>query len=456
MTTLFIDCSCLAENPALNTGIQRVVRRVVENLSAMAATLPERVLLVNIDGGRFEQIALSELYPPAPSPGGVRASAPRVDFVAVARWLYVNTCRLVSALSGHHPRVRKFLYAPRSRFGLVYLLNQVVIRPARHLLGRTATSRRSMWDEVRAGDVLVLLDSSWNLDIWPAVSSFRQRSGRVISVVYDLIPVSHPDFFDEDLAAAFTGWLQDSFRHVDAYLGISRTVQHEVQTFMARTFAVQASSKVYDHFLLGADFVSPDAGHGPIRPGLVDRLTQRPTYLIVSTIEPRKNHAYLLDAFEALWQENLDVGLVIVGRVGWKVDALMRRIKGSAEFGKRLHLWTDLSDAELQSCYSHARMLLAPSIVEGFGLPIVEGLANHLPVLASDTPIHREVGGTRIGYFDLADPADLAAQIRQIEREGLPAALEVPADYRWMNWHDSSCMLVDRIRAVSVSLTKAG
>lgn len=458
MKTLFIDCSSLAESPTMNTGIQRVVRRVAENLSAMATALPERIVLVNIDGGRFEQLALSELYPPAPSGGEGRglASLPRVDFVGVARWLYISTCRLISALSGHHPRVRKFLYAPRSRFGLAYLVNRLLIRPARRVLGRAAPLRRSMWNEVAAGDALLLLDSSWNVDIWASVESFRHKGGRVISVVYDLIPISHPGFFDEGLAAAFTSWLRDSFRHVDGYMGISRTVQDELQAFMMRTFPAQASTKRYDHFLLGADFAPPDSEDGTIRPGLVDSLAERPTYLIVSTIEPRKNHAYLLDAFEQLWRENLDVGLIIVGRVGWKVESLMRRITNNSQFGKRLRLWTDLTDAELRACYRHARMLLAPSIVEGFGLPIVEGLANRLPVLASDTSIHREVGGARIGYFDLADPANLADQIRQIERSGLPAGLEVPADYCWMTWRDSCFMLLERIRALSDFSVKGG
>lgn len=451
MKNLYIDCSYLADHVHLNTGIQRVVRRIVENLTEMQGEAPARVIPVRIGDGRFDRIERAELYPAASS---ASTAAPRRPgaFIRVAHYfkrLYVTGREFVSALCGDHPRVRSFLYAPRDRFGLGFLIDRTLVRPVKRLSGRAAPPGRGILEQVGPDDVLLLLDSTWYYNTWPSVTAFRQRGGRVIAVIYDLIPITHSRFCDDGLVTAFKAWFYDSLAHVDGYIGISHTVQRDLRAFMDNAFGARAADKQYDHFLLGADFAHRDADAGSVRSDLTQSLAERPTYLIVSTVEPRKNHAYLLDAFELLWREGVDVGLTIVGRVGWKVEALIQRIQENPEYGKRLRLWTDLNDRELHVCYQRARMLVFPSIVEGFGLPIVESLANGLPVLASDTPIHREVGGERIGYFDLASPADLAARIRQIEQDGMPVELQVPEGYRWLDWRASSRSLLERVRAMA-------
>ncbi len=123
----------------------------------------------------------------------------------------------------------------------------------------------------------------------------------------------------------------------------------------------------------------------------------------------------------------------------------MNRIHTHERLDRNLYCFHDLNDSELGYCYENAKMLLFPSIAEGFGLPIVEGLMHRLPVMASDIPIHREVGRDHIGYFDLDAPADLEAKIRDIETQGIPEALVPADDYRWLSWSDSIEMLLVRM-----------
>ncbi|MEQ1890587.1 MAG: glycosyltransferase [Alphaproteobacteria bacterium] len=182
-----------------------------------------------------------------------------------------------------------------------------------------------------------------------------------------------------------------------------------------------------------------------IRQTITDAFASRPAYLIVSTVEPRKNHAYLLDAFDLLWDQGYDISLIIAGRIGWKVKDLVARIMTHSQYGKRLFLLSDLTDQEVVYCYRHAKMLVFPSIVEGFGLPIVESLSNRLPVLASDTPVHREVGKNQIGYFDLSNPRHLSDTIKNIEANGIPAGLQVPDDYKWTSWRESTRQLLIKV-----------
>lgn len=454
---LYIDCSFLADNAHLNTGIQRVVRKVAENLAQ--GHDPEIAMAVRIDGKRFERIDPQALYPATPAAPVQQSWGERLYRYALR--VYAAGVDLVCALGADHPRLRQFMHAPLHQFGLNYLVMRTLVNPVRRVRSwfspqvQAPASMPLPLDNVGPGDVLLLLDSTWTCDIWPTAKAFRQRGGEVIAVIYDLIPITHSQFCDDSLVVAFKQWFFDSFDHIDGYIGISRTVQDDLMRFINEQFGERAQEKRFGHFLLGADFArqgqdptqTPPAT--PIRPEVMQALSERPNYLIVSTIEPRKNHAYLLNVFDRLWDEGLDVGLVIVGRIGWKVEALLSRINSHPQRRQRLHLWSNLGDDELDYCYRHAHMLLFPSQAEGFGLPIVESLAKGLPVLASDTPIHREIGAQRIGYFDLANPDDLARQLRDIHRSGIPAHLKVDPDYHWIDWQQSSQMLYECLRGMT-------
>jgi alpha-1,2-rhamnosyltransferase len=165
---------------------------------------------------------------------------------------------------------------------------------------------------------------------------------------------------------------------------------------------------------------------------------------MVSTIEPRKNHGYLLDAFERAWAAGSTARLCIAGRIGWKCDALLERIRNHPELNRRLFMFNDLSDTSLEYAYAQASALVFPSFVEGFGLPLVEAMQRGLPAMGSDIAVFREIGGEFMAYFDLLDPQSLADLIETYQRSGqFPAARDV-ADWRWIGWREASEQLATR------------
>jgi alpha-1,2-rhamnosyltransferase len=165
---------------------------------------------------------------------------------------------------------------------------------------------------------------------------------------------------------------------------------------------------------------------------------------MVSTIEPRKNHAYLLDAFERAWAAGSTARLCIAGRVGWKCEALLARVRNHPELNTRLFMFNDLSDTSLEHAYAHASALVFPSFVEGFGLPLVEAMQRGLPAMGSDIAVFREIGGEFMAYFDLRDPQSLADLIIGFQRSGqFPAARDV-ADWQWIGWREASQQLAER------------
>jgi len=446
MKTVWIDCSYLCHHVELNTGIQRVVRNVVSHLKPLARNDGYRVVPVDISHGQFRILGFSDLNPQFEKPVPEQAKPKFKNQVYDYFGRIYEACR--SLLSAIFPfkSFQSFLYAPRQQWGFSYAVDLVTFKPIRFVLGIFSGKldlpvhvHVPVIDDIQAGDKLLLLDSTWYSNIWPTVQNFKNKGAQVTAISYDLIPITHPQFCDDFLAQVFKQWFFDSWAYVDNYIAISHTIQNNLMDFLLAN-GKNLNSKKFDYFLLGADIKTDSKSNQQTRPEF-DAMFQTSVYLIVSTVEPRKNHDFLLDVFDLLWQRGLDVNLCIVGRVGWKVEKTMERILAHSKYKKNLWMWHDISDSELNYIYAHSKMLLFPSIVEGFGLPIVESLAHGLPVLASDTPVHKEVGGAHIGYFSLKAPQNLADQISSIETLGIPPELVVPDNYSWMNWQDSSLML---------------
>jgi len=445
---IFIDCSYIYAHPELNTGIQRVVRQVIINFEKLSNKYNIEVIPVNISKGQFFRVDHSALYPEEKK---ITDNTPipnkKIGLKGYLFGIYNALRALVISIAPFN-KFKEFMNAPKERFGFNYIIYNGLIKHI-YKLKKVKPKQNPLIDEsikIRRDDILLLIDSSWYMDIWSSVDYFKTQGGKINAVIYDLIPITHNQFCNAFLVEIFKKWFYDSLKYVDKYITISNTVKVDLISFLNNEFGEEKTKeKKFDFFLLGSDFGYNKSIKSPVRYFLPCIFKSRPTYMIVSTVEPRKNHKYLLDAFEILWEKRFDINLCIIGRIGWEIDELMDRINSSPELNQKLFLFSDLNDDELLYGYKNAKMLLFPSIVEGFGLPIVESLCNKLPVLASDTPIHREVGLEEIGYFDISNPNDLVQQIENIETNGIPENLKIDEDYHWLNWKESSEMLLTRI-----------
>lgn len=136
--------------------------------------------------------------------------------------------------------------------------------------------------------------------------------------------------------------------------------------------------------------------------------------LIVSTIEPRKNHLTLLSAWEKLRADRFpDLRLVIVGSLGWHHSSIVRKFRFPLQWGHAFAL-EDVPSAELRLLYKHARATICPSFAEGFDLSGVEAMRSGGVVVASDIPVHREVYGDGAEYFNPYSTEDLGRAIQQV------------------------------------------
>lgn len=140
-----------------------------------------------------------------------------------------------------------------------------------------------------------------------------------------------------------------------------------------------------------------------------------PDYLLmVSTIEPRKNHLTLLSAWERLRTQRFpDLKLVLVGMLGWDHKAIVRKLRPWLERGE-LILLEDVPSDELRVLYRHASATVCPSLYEGFDFSGIEAMRCGGVVAASDISVHREVFGDAAVYFSPYAAEDMTRAISEV------------------------------------------
>ncbi|MCK8636675.1 glycosyl transferase family 1 [Parasaccharibacter sp. TMW2.1882] len=251
------------------------------------------------------------------------------------------------------------------------------------------------------GQVYLILGAFWAAQTSPARYSLLKKSGVSIGVyIYDIIPISYPEYCHVNLVAEFSYALSDGFFNFDFVFTISQYVADEVKGFMR------------EHNLKEIPVIPVTLAHrmnGETNPTLRSKefegdlsfLNEREFVLMVSTIEARKNHIYLYRVWKELVKQGVSVpDLVFVGRFGWRVNDLKSMLEDTDFLGDRIHVLHDIGDVELEMLYNKCQFTVFPSFAEGWGLPVGESLFFGKPCVASSSSSIPEVGGDLVDYVD--------------------------------------------------------
>nr|WP_306824191.1 glycosyltransferase [Acidithiobacillus ferrooxidans] len=192
--------------------------------------------------------------------------------------------------------------------------------------------------EFQSGDLFL------GLDLQPQVvqaqqafyQQLRNHGIQVQFVVYDPLPIFLPHAF-ADADDAHQAWLM-VVAESDGAICISQAVADELKEWLMENGPTRQRKFKISWFHLGADVEnsSPTRGIPAEAHACLAQLADRPSILMVGTIEPRKRHAQVLAAFEQLWAQGKDVNLVIVGKQGWMVESLVERLIVHPELKSRL------------------------------------------------------------------------------------------------------------------------
>lgn len=304
--------------------------------------------------------------------------------------------------------------------------------------------------EAAAGDIFLCLDLAQPIVIinLPYLQNLRSLGIRVLSVIYDLIPVLHAPYFWPQMTDDHHRWLHATSQF-DGIVAISESVCKEYIDYCQSHHWINSPHFSAKWFHLGSDIVNSRNGV-PLTPeqsSFLQGLGTTPTLLTVSTLEPRKGHWAILHALNELWASHLEVNWVIVGKVGWSCESFVNAIRQHPKFGNRLYWLNQANDSLLDQLYQKSRLLICANYAEGFGLPLIEAAQHGLPVLARDIPVFREVAHDYIDYFSGDLPADLAQAIWQSlqspENDARTRVRKMPR----LDWATSSQLLLKQVLA---------
>ncbi|MDP3898606.1 MAG: glycosyltransferase family 1 protein, partial [Mesorhizobium sp.] len=295
--------------------------------------------------------------------------------------------------------------------------------------------------EPRSGDIYFMPDLAHESVIRNrgTYRALRDHGVSVNFLVHDLLPVQFPDYFPSYAAPLHTQWLE-VIAEADRAIGVSRSVAKDLEAWCRASDTPHNPHLqiVYSHH--GADLAAskPTTGLPGGADGTLQLLKSATSFLMVGTVEPRKGHAQVLDAFELLWAAGRDEALVVVGKPGWMVKPLVKRLAHHAERNRRLFWIENASDEYLARIYESSACLIAASYGEGFGLPLIEAATYGLPIIARDIPVFREVAGEHAYFFEAASADELAAAIEawtRLNRNGqAPQSRSMPR----LTWAESA------------------
>jgi glycosyltransferase involved in cell wall biosynthesis len=269
--------------------------------------------------------------------------------------------------------------------------------------------------DFNCGDVFLGLDLAAHIIFYqkPYFEKMRQKGAIVKFVVYDLLPISHARFFPKGTNALFKKWLEVVKENHEA-ICISQSTAKELKNYYQAIEKDPQKIPKISYFLLGSDFSSSrkaNLNSIPDRAFFAPAIFSLPTFLMVGTLEPRKGHLQVLEAFEQWWQEGSQAILVIAGKLGWDMDQVATKIKHHPQYNHLLYWYEKIDDDHLQQAYQNSTCLIMASEGEGFGLPLIEAAYYQLPILSRDLPIFREIAGNYAQYFCANSGFDLKVDL---------------------------------------------
>jgi glycosyltransferase involved in cell wall biosynthesis len=230
------------------------------------------------------------------------------------------------------------------------------------------------------------------------------RSARNIALVHDVGRLTHPHLYGSRQVWRFQILARRLARFADTIVVPTEAVAREL---------VGLGISARDRIHVVPWFARVLPANGASLPSGVPG--DRPLILCVATLERRKNIPHLVRAFQRA-AHALPHHLVLAGGAGPSLEEALAvaRSNGASD---RIHFIGHAGAEQLGVLYRSADLAVCPSLYEGFGLPLVEAMAHGCPVMASDIPVHREVGGDAIRLVPADDEDALVEGLVDLSKD---------------------------------------
>lgn len=295
---------------------------------------------------------------------------------------------------------------------------------------------------------LILINTSHSgLEQDSYASIAKKYFSKVVYFIHDLIPLEFPEYCREGELQKHQQRLKTVFQSADLVIVNSSDTQSKLENY-ARQYQASVNCMTA---MLGSNYLLASTPS--------ESFAKRPAenyFVVLGTIEPRKNHLLLLLVWRRLSEilkENCPK-LYIVGKRGWDVEQVIDILERAPYAQKNIIEISNACDQQVIEILKNSKALLFPSFVEGFGLPLVEALQLSTPVIASNLAVFKELAGD---IPDYADPIDVMQWLKIIinyssdDSTMRTAQLNRLSNFRAFSWEEHFKIVTPQLNHLFIS-----
>lgn len=302
---------------------------------------------------------------------------------------------------------------------------------------------RALWRSIESG--AAPLPGNPDVVIASSYHAPRMPDTKLVYVVHDLVFWTHPQFATDATRLICQRELGQALSHAAAFLFVSESTRADFE----KLFPGWLASSGRPHAIAGG------ASRWPIAPSAEIKGPPSP-WLMVGSVEPRKNHLCALNAYEAYYDQSAAPRpLRIVGGCGWNSTAIHQRMADLQARGLPIAYSGYIDDRDLREAFTSSFALLQPSWHEGFGLPVLEAFSQQLPVIASNCASLPEVAGPDAALFCAPeDPTAWTAAMLKLDQDPTTVSRLISAGLaraRHYSWNTTAKTVLELVESLPLA-----
>lgn len=287
------------------------------------------------------------------------------------------------------------------------LATRLLLQSGKHddfeIMGLITSAYASAWAGPNIANHLLINTGHFGLENPQHAAAFRRRQAKLVFMVHDLIPISHPEYCRPGESQRHCARLLNAITLGRGIIANSQDTLNALNNFadlnglnMPPTVVAPLAAGLHHYTTRGRPIIAP-------------------YFVMISTIEPRKNHLLVLQIWKRLVEQLAPNAphLVVIGQRGWECENVVDILERCSGFRGFVTELSECSDEDLAVYLQHAQALLFPSFVEGYGLPLAESISLGVPAIVSDLPVFREFAGNVPEYIDSMDAVSWITMIAE-------------------------------------------
>jgi len=242
---------------------------------------------------------------------------------------------------------------------------------------------------------------------------FVSRKIKLLTTIHDVSFRAFPKMIKKSDLFFLKILIPWSIRRADKIIAVSEFTKNEIIKY----YKTKPEKIAVVKNALGEEFLKDkDLSESPFSADVISKYNLPQDYILyLGTLQPRKNISLIVEALSKIKREMQGTKLLLCGnREAHNFDSKIDQKIKELAMEEEVVFPGFISNKDKPAVFRMARAFCYPSLYEGFGIPLLEAFASNIPVIASDIPAHREVGGDAVCYFNPQDPDDLSQKIKSI------------------------------------------